>query len=217
MVVNGAVGQNRVFVYNFTTGAWFDVGVPWVRDNSSFLTYKRKRINFVNGRDIRITTVDDAVDDEVEVTFNSSSPAIPPGFDGEEGEEGPPGPPGPTGPAGSGSPGSLTTGVATVDFGAFPGLPEATVDVTGQTGFVTTSLINAWVEPVATADHSVDEHLIENIEVKAYFVTNGTLRILARVVPIPLLFEQINRTGMRPQAQVHKLYGQFTVRWAWSN
>ena len=218
MVVNGAVGQNRVFVYNFTTGAWFDVGVPWVRDNSSFLTYKRKRINFVNGRDIRITTVDDAVDDEVEVTVGSSSPAIPPGFDGEEGEEGPPGPPGPTGPAGSGSPGSLTTGVAVVAFGAFPGLPEAIVDVSGQTGFISTSMVRAWLDGgTATADHTVDEHMNENLDVRAYFKTNGTFTISVRAVIVPQLQPILGIKSGRPRMVPQVSYGQFNVRWIWSN
>jgi hypothetical protein len=50
-------------------------------------------------------------------------------------------------------------GTTSVNFGAFPGAVEASVAVTGQTGIVAGSLIEAWIFPDATADHSEDEHV----------------------------------------------------------
>lgn len=52
-------------------------------------------------------------------------------------------------------------GVTEVDFGAFPGTSHATVAVTGQTGILSTSLVEAWLAPADTADHSSDEHVVE--------------------------------------------------------
>jgi hypothetical protein len=60
-------------------------------------------------------------------------------------------------------------GETTIDFGAFPGKSDASVTVTGATvaGIQTTSLVEAWISPKATADHSADEHLAETINVVA--------------------------------------------------
>lgn len=64
-------------------------------------------------------------------------------------------------------------GTTTVDFGAFPGGYDATATVTGQAAIVGGSLAEAWLWPVATADHSADEHLLEPIRVLAYNVSAG--------------------------------------------
>lgn len=100
------------------------------------------------------------------------------------------------------------SGTTTVDFGAFPGSTEVTVDVTGQTGFVAASECSAWVQPIATADHSVDEHTVENIEAWAYYQADGTIRINVRVKPFFTQFK------VAPQA--HRLHGIFTIGWAWA-
>ena len=65
-------------------------------------------------------------------------------------------------------------GFAEIDFGAFPGKSYATVDVTGQTGILTTSHVEAWLAPDATADHSADEHVIAAVG----------LRVLVTALPI---------------------------------
>ena len=93
-------------------------------------------------------------------------------------------------------PGSGTT---TIDFGteASPVL-NPSVSVTGQGSILSGSLVEAWLFPVATASHTADEHLIENVSIRASaptagvgftiygFPTNGTVR------------------------------GVFTVAWAWA-
>jgi hypothetical protein len=98
-------------------------------------------------------------------------------------------------------------GSATLAFGAFPGASDASVDVTGLTGLVTTSLVEAWLVPKATADHSADEHLAEELAVFAYYVADGTLRIFGR-----------NNAPSYPQRGDNgfKIYGNWNVGWVWN-
>jgi len=50
-------------------------------------------------------------------------------------------------------------GTATVDFGFFPGKSDAVVTVSAP-GIATTSLVEAWILPNTTTDHSADEHMV---------------------------------------------------------
>lgn len=71
-------------------------------------------------------------------------------------------------------------GVRVVDLGAFPGSGEGTFSVTGQTGLLSTALTRAWVTPVATDDHTADEHTLEVLNVTAGAATADdgfTLRV----------------------------------------
>lgn len=65
-------------------------------------------------------------------------------------------------------------GITTVNFGAFPGASDASVAVTGQATIVSSSLVEAWIRPVASADHTADEHLVETIGIKAGTIVPGT-------------------------------------------
>jgi hypothetical protein len=65
------------------------------------------------------------------------------------------------------------TGTALLDFGAFPGGSDASIAVTGQTGILAGSLVEAWVFPALTADHTADEHLVETISIVAGNVIAG--------------------------------------------
>lgn len=111
-------------------------------------------------------------------------------------------------------------GTATLNFGAFPGAPSATVDVTGQTGFTASSLAEAWVYPKATADHSADEHMIEALKVVAAYQADGTIRIYGEVVPFTggdlHALEGARSTNCNYGAQAHRLFGQFTIGWVWN-
>ena len=51
------------------------------------------------------------------------------------------------------------TGTALLDFGAFPGASDAALAVTGQSAIAANSIVQCWIAPVATGDHSADEHL----------------------------------------------------------
>lgn len=65
-------------------------------------------------------------------------------------------------------------GTTTIDFGAFPGKSDASVDVTGQGSILSNSLVEAWLFPVGTVDHSADEHLVETLKIVAGNVQAGT-------------------------------------------
>lgn len=65
-------------------------------------------------------------------------------------------------------------GTATLNFGAFPGASDASVTVTGQGAIASGSLVEAWILPAATADHTSDEHLLETFKVLAGNIVPGT-------------------------------------------
>ena len=94
------------------------------------------------------------------------------------------------------------SGTATLDFGAFPGKTDATVAVTGQTGIVAGSLVGAWLRPVATADHSADEHMVEQLNVVARDVVAGSGFTIHGVET--------------QQGTKGKLWGRWTVGWVWA-
>lgn len=66
------------------------------------------------------------------------------------------------------------TGTTTIDFGAFPGKADSSVTITGETGILAGSLVEAWIRPEATADHTVDEHMVESIKIIAGNIVAGT-------------------------------------------
>ncbi len=73
-------------------------------------------------------------------------------------------------PAGSAG---TTTGTTEVDFGTHPGSTYVTVDVIGQTGITTSMKAFAVVAAEASADHSVDEHVLEDIKVTTGNIIDG--------------------------------------------
>lgn len=98
-------------------------------------------------------------------------------------------------PSGGGGP---ITGTATVNFGAFPGTSDASIAVTGQTGIVAGSIVNAHKRLVATADHSADEHWVEEWDVEAGNIQTG--------VGFTIFAKTRNK----------RLYGQWNLAWSWS-
>lgn len=110
----------------------------------------------------------------------------------------------------------MATGTTTIDFGAFPGAYSATVAVTGQASITGSSLVEAWIVPTATSDHSADEHLIDPPRVMAGNVVAGTG---FTIYGFPRDDWQINRlAGSEPITgrTAPKPYGQWTVAWAWA-
>lgn len=92
----------------------------------------------------------------------------------------------------------MATGTTTVDFGAFPGASYASVAVTGQGSIVAGSLVEAWIRPVATADHRADEHTVD------------PPRIVAGDI--------VAATGFTIHAfsvDTKRHHGLYTVAWAW--
>jgi hypothetical protein len=90
-------------------------------------------------------------------------------------------------------------GIASLDFGAFPGKTDATVAVTGQGGIVGGSLSEAWVLPAATADHSADEHVVEALEVYTRDVVAAT----------GFTIQGVTRDNTRR-------YGVWNIAWVWN-
>lgn len=138
-----------------------------------------------------------------------------------------------TGPGST--PGVIVKGQGVVDFGAFPGGQEASLVITGQTGILATSFINASILIADSADHSADEHWIEPIEIRVGNIVPGTgFTIYARNVNPLMEPPQQNKgsfsTGVAaglntPQGlqiplaggALTRLYGLFNVQWGWSN
>jgi len=112
------------------------------------------------------------------------------------------------------------TGTATINFGAFPGSGDASVAVTGQTAILAGSLVEAWVYPTATSDHSVDEHLIDPPRVIAGNVSAGvgfTIYGFPRNDPKPqdqTLWNEVPQNDTSEKLDIP--YGQWTVAWVWN-
>jgi hypothetical protein len=133
-------------------------------------------------------------------------------------------------------------GTATLDFGAFPGKSDASVAVTGQASIVAGSLVEAWIRPVATADHTSDEHMLETIKVFAADITAGTGFIIygfntgqlnEPVVPAkaPNEVQQATATTVGNKITIPgepgldaeggggvgtRIYGTWTIAWVWN-
>lgn len=91
-------------------------------------------------------------------------------------------------------------GIATIDFGAFPGSQEASVAVTGESAILTDSAADAFVMASdSTTDHTASDH--------AY------LKLFASFTPGNI----VAGTGFTIHARSqHKLQGTFKVRWVWA-
>jgi hypothetical protein len=111
------------------------------------------------------------------------------------------------------------TGTVDLDFGAWPGKYDTTVAVTGQAGIVAGSLVEAWIRPEATADHSVDEHImaVAFVRVVAGNIVGGTGFTIYGLMTDPGEqgvggidgnFNNIPRKSPRG-------VGKFKVAWAW--
>lgn len=153
---------------------------------------------------------------------------------GEDGMIGPPGATGPQGPAGGGGGGNV--GTAVVDFGAFPGQSDASIAVTGQASILSGSVVNAWIQLAASADHSADEHMIESVRVLAGNIVAGTGFTIYALndsqINEPLGWAnpdrvEINSTTLGQNTdmaignpwrggQGTRLYGTFNCQWQWS-
>lgn len=93
------------------------------------------------------------------------------------------------------------TGTATINFGASPGANEASVAVTGQASINTTSKAEVFVMADDTATgHTASDH--RYLPQLASF-TAGT----------PTLATGFTIYGR----SIHKMEGQFSLRWVWSD
>ena len=91
------------------------------------------------------------------------------------------------------------SGTAVIDFGAWPGSNEASVNVTGQTAILSTSETDAWFVAQATGDHTISDHTY--------------------VAPICGLTTGIPTDGVGftiYARSFERLTGTFNVQWAWN-
>ena len=108
-------------------------------------------------------------------------------------------------------------GTDVLDFGAFPGKTDTSVVVAGQTTIAAGSLVEAWIRPVTTAEHSADEHMVESIKVVAGNIVAGTGFTIYGFVSEQMteLRPQI-WTGREAELPGTRLYGTWNVNWAWA-
>lgn len=118
-------------------------------------------------------------------------------------------------------------GTATLDFGAFPGSNVAFVDV-AAVGVVAGSAIEAWMRPVATADHTDTDHIAAPMKVVGTYLSDDNIRIYgineSDVMPPeeeqrPEANPGISslRSGLTRVRQPAPMFvGQFSVNWVWN-
>jgi len=119
----------------------------------------------------------------------------------------------------SGGGGGGNSGVSTIDFGAFPGKSDTSVPVTGQAGILAGSAVTAVLQATATADHSIDEHMVENIKIVAGNIIAGTGFTIYAMNPDKNISGQQGTTNFRSRRYGGgdtRLYGTWTVAWRWS-
>jgi Carbohydrate esterase, sialic acid-specific acetylesterase len=88
------------------------------------------------------------------------------------------------------------TGSAVVDFGA--GNTNVATVITGQAGILSNSILSVNVVAIATTDHTIDEHVVEALEVRAGNIVPG----------VGFTVYAASRTG--------GLAGKYNVHWRWS-
>lgn len=95
-------------------------------------------------------------------------------------------------------------GTTTIDFGSYPGNPDATRTITSQAGINANAVLEAWIIATATDDHSIDEHRINPPTLTAGNILPGvgfTVYGLANDSP-----------GGDQLA-----YGVWSIAWRWTN
>lgn len=96
-------------------------------------------------------------------------------------------------------------GTSSLDFGAFPGASDSSLAVTGQGSILTGSLVEAWILPAATADHSADEHIVEELEIYAGNIVAAT----------GFTIYGVHKPKASHGADT-RLYGVWNIGWVWN-
>ena len=129
------------------------------------------------------------------------------------------------------------SGTALLDFGAFPGSSDTSIAITGQTNITASSVVEAWLRPTLTEDHTADEHIVESIKLFAgnisagvgftiYGVNDSHMNEPVENAPNPGSFSQASAAGIAarfslPRPGVYggigtRIYGSWAVQWRWS-
>ena len=118
-------------------------------------------------------------------------------------------------------------GTTTIDFGAFPGASDAMVTVTGQASIVAGSLVEVWLRPIDTADHTADEHMVEHIKVfggniiagtgfTAYAFYDGSDGIIETPQQVSTAVGALTLRRRYNPTPGGRLYGVWNLAWAWN-
>jgi hypothetical protein len=110
---------------------------------------------------------------------------------------------------------TITSGVSSVDFGAFPGASDCKTTITGQAGIVAGSKVKAYLIATATADHSADEHWVEPLAVMAGNIADGVGFDIYAANRGEGNGGSIHTRERGYGADGTMLYGEFTVAWEW--
>lgn len=109
---------------------------------------------------------------------------------------------------------SANVGSVTLDFGAFPGKSDASVQVTGQGSIGSGSKVAAWLSPADTSDHSADEHMVESIRILAGSIEAGVGFTVYGINDSEKNEPIDPRSGGGGTGT--RLYGTWNVNWQWS-
>lgn len=111
-----------------------------------------------------------------------------------------------------------------LDFGSFPGSSITSVDV-AATGVISTSAVEAWIRPVASADHSVEDHVIVPMKVTAQYLSDNNIRIWGVNTndvqpPLESLIvarkSATSKSAETSRQNAPMLVGQYNVWWVWN-
>lgn len=111
------------------------------------------------------------------------------------------------------------SGQTTINFGAFPGASDVEITLTGLTGIADASAVEAWILPATTADHSINEHVVDGPQVKAYSpsAAGASMKIGAVANPgVPVVDPPNNRGGLTFNNNAPRAYGIWNVGWVWN-
>ena len=78
--------------------------------------------------------------------------------------------------------------------------------ITGQSGILSGSLVEAWIRLEDSADHSADEHRVETLKVMAGNIVAAT----------GFTIYGVNTSQLANHGQGTRLYGQWNVSWVWN-
>ena len=93
--------------------------------------------------------------------------------------------------------------------------------VTGQATILAGSLVEAWIFPALTADHTADEHLLESFKVMAGNVVAGVGFTIygvntSEITERPLgVYDAIGSRG-GGAGKGTRIYGKWNVGWVWN-
>lgn len=99
------------------------------------------------------------------------------------------------------------SGTVLLDFGAAPGASDTSLDVIGQTAILSGSLVEAWIFPADTADHTADEHWVEELMVSAGKVVAG----------VGFTIYGVHRPATNgTDGSGTLIYGEWNIGWVWN-